>query len=73
MARGSSHAVPEPGDLTAYSRPESGSAKEKMRQKLQTDAGRDLYKMRKAGIVELVFGQIKAARGIRGFLLRGIA
>jgi len=68
---GEPHAVPEPGDLTAP-RPESGSAKEKMKQKLQTDAGRDLYKMRKA-IVEPVFGQIKAARGIRGFLLRGIA
>jgi len=65
------HAVPEHGDLTVP-RPESGSAKEKMKQRLKTDAGRDLYKMRKA-IVEPVFGQIKAARGIRSFLLRGFA
>ena len=47
------------------------SAIEKMRRKLQSDAGKALYKMRKA-IVEPVFGQIKAARGIRAFLLRGI-
>ena len=50
---------------------ESESVKEKMKQKLKTEAGRALYKMRKA-IVEPVFGQIKAARGIRMFLLRGI-
>jgi transposase len=50
---------------------EPQSAKEKMKQRLKTDAGRALYKMRKA-IVEPVFGQIKAARGIRAFLLRGI-
>jgi transposase len=49
---------------------ENESAKEKMKQKLQTEAGKALYKMRKA-IVEPVFGQIKAARGIRAFLLRG--
>jgi transposase len=63
--------VPEPGDLTVP-RPESSSAREKMKQRLQTEAGRDLYKMRKA-IVEPVFGQIKAARGIRSLLLRGFA
>jgi hypothetical protein len=50
---------------------EPQSAKEKMKQRLKTDAGRALYKMRKA-IVEPVFGQIKAARGIRAFLLRGV-
>jgi transposase len=48
------------------------SAKEKMQQRLKTETGRALYKMRKA-IVEPVFGQIKAARGIRAFLLRGFA
>ena len=48
------------------------SAQEKMKQKLKTEAGQALYKMRKA-IVEPVFGQIKAARGIRTFRLRGIA
>ena len=41
-----------------------------MKQRLKTEAGQALYKMRKA-IVEPVFGQIKAARGIRYFLLRG--
>ena len=49
----------------------SASAREKMKQKLKTEKGRALYKMRKA-IVEPVFGQIKAARGIRAFLLRGL-
>jgi hypothetical protein len=49
---------------------ESDSAVEKMKQKLKTEKGRALYKMRKA-IVEPVFGQIKGARGIRAFLLRG--
>jgi hypothetical protein len=49
----------------------SDSAMEKMKQKLKTAKGRALYKMRKA-IVEPVFGQIKAARGIRAFLLRGL-
>jgi transposase len=48
------------------------SAQEKMKQKLKTEVGQALYKMRKA-IVEPVFGQIKAARGIRTFRLRGIA
>ena len=51
---------------------ETESAMEKMKKKLKTEAGKALYKMRKA-IVEPVFGQIKAARGIRAFLLRGMA
>jgi transposase len=51
---------------------ETESAREEMKRKLQTETGKTLYKMRKA-IVEPVFGQIKAARGIRAFLLRGIA
>lgn len=41
-----------------------------MRDKLKTEAGKAFYKLRKA-IVEPVFGQIKDARGIRAFLLRG--
>jgi len=41
-----------------------------MREKLQTEAGRTVYKMRKA-IVEPVFGQIKEQRGFRRFSLRG--
>lgn len=44
---------------------------EQMKQKLKTEAGRDLYRMRKA-IVEPVFGQIKEQRGMRRFLLRGL-
>ena len=44
---------------------------EHMKQKLKTEAGRELYRMRKA-IVEPVFGQIKEWRGFRRFLLRGL-
>jgi transposase len=46
------------------------SPKEAMREKLRTEAGRAVYKMRKA-IVEPVFGQIKEQRGFRRFSLRG--
>ena len=46
------------------------SPKEAMQQKLRTEAGRAVYKMRKA-IVEPVFGQIKEQRGFRRFSLRG--
>ena len=42
-----------------------------MRQKLQSEAGRAVYKMRKA-IVEPVFGQIKECRHFRRFSLRGL-
>jgi transposase len=41
-----------------------------MRAKLQTTAGHAVYALRK-GIVEPVFGQIKAARGFRRFSFRG--
>jgi transposase len=51
--------------------PDQATAKETMRQKLSTEAGRSIYKMRKA-IVEPVFGQIKEARGFRRFSLRGL-
>lgn len=63
----------ESADETELDEPsaEAESAKEEMKRKLQTETGKGLYKMRKA-IVEPVFGQIKAARGIRAFLLRGI-
>jgi len=50
----------------------AASTTERMRAKLQTEAGKNLYRMRKA-IVEPVFGQIKGVRGIRRFLLRGLA
>ena len=42
-----------------------------MRQKLRTKRGRQRYALRMA-TVEPVFGQIKAGRGFRQFLLRGL-
>ena len=42
-----------------------------MDRKLRTKAGAKIYARRK-GIVEPIFGQIKQARGIRQFLLRGL-
>ena len=67
------HGQPEPPAVPEAIEPpdETESAMEKMKKKLKTEAGKALYKMRKA-IVEPVFGQIKAARGIRAFLLRGM-
>jgi hypothetical protein len=67
------HGQPEPAAAADPGAPAAGpdSAAEKMKQKLKTETGQALYKMRKA-IVEPVFGQIKAARGIRAFLLRGL-
>jgi transposase len=50
--------------------PPDASSKEAMREKLRTEAGRAVYKMRKA-IVEPVFGHIKEQRGFRRFSLRG--
>lgn len=47
------------------------TALKQMKQKLQSDAGRAIYKMRKA-IVEPVFGQIKECRHFRRFSLRGL-
>ncbi len=51
--------------------PPGVTAQEQMRHKLGTEAGRAVYKMRKA-IVEPVFGQIKEVRGFRRFSLRGL-
>ena len=51
-----------PADLTP---------KQKMKRKLLTQAGLAIYARRKT-TVEPVFGQIKQARGLRQFLLRGI-
>lgn len=45
---------------------------EQMRAELATEPGQQLYRQR-AGIIEPVFACIKQARGIRGFLLRGLA
>jgi transposase len=47
------------------------TATDRMAAKVQTPEGRALYARRKV-IVEPVFGQIKAARGFRRFLLRGL-
>ena len=51
--------------------PTGNATKDAMRETLRTPAGRAAYARRKA-IVEPVFGQIKQARGLRRFLLRGI-
>jgi hypothetical protein len=42
-----------------------------MRERLRSPEGHTIYKLRKQ-IVEPVFGQIKEARRIRAFLLRGL-
>lgn len=47
------------------------SVADKMRSKLRTKAGHEIYRFRKA-IVEPVFGQIKEARGFRRFSMRGL-
>lgn len=51
--------------------PETATVKQRMTRKLQTQAGREVYKKRKE-IVEPVFGQIKGVRGFRQFYLRGL-
>jgi transposase len=51
--------------------PESATPKQAMQHKLRTEAGRAVYKRRKA-IVEPVFGQIKEQRAFRRFSLRGL-
>ena len=51
--------------------PRDMTAKERMQRKLRTKRGKALYARRKA-VVEPVFGQIKQARGLRQFLLRGL-
>ena len=51
--------------------PEDATPKEAMAHKLRTEAGKSIYKMRKA-IVEPVFGQTKEWRGFRRFSFRGL-
>jgi transposase len=60
-----------PAALAAGEPAPAATAQEKMQHKLRTATGKLLYAARKH-IVEPVFGQIKAARGIRKFLLRGL-
>ncbi len=51
--------------------PRDATVKECMARKLRTKKGRETYAKRKSS-VEPVFGQIKEARGLRRFLLRGL-
>ena len=67
VGRQKHHEAPTPPPATV---PEAG-AKEKMQEKLRSATGKALYAARKH-IVEPVFGQIKSARGVRKFLLRGL-
>jgi len=46
------------------------SCKDRMRRRLKTKRGGQIYRLRKQ-IVEPVFGQVKTVQGIRQFLLRG--
>jgi transposase len=69
VGRQKHHETPVAAESAAPS-PEA-SAKEKMKHKLGSAAGKALYAARKQ-IVEPVFGMIKSARGIRQFLLRGL-
>lgn len=65
------HGEDPPVAATGEAACEGASVKEQMAQKLRTDKGRATYAKRKQ-LVEPVFGQIKEARGIRRFLLRGL-
>lgn len=58
-------------ETTHGSPPPEASVADKMRHKLKTPEGREIYAQRKA-IVEPVFGQIKEARGFRRFSFRGL-
>lgn len=51
--------------------PKNLSVADRMRRKLKTKAGQEVYRFRK-GIVEPVFGQIKEVRGFRRFSFRGL-
>jgi transposase len=63
---------PEPAEPAPRGRIPTGlGARERMKRKLRTRAGRRCYARRKA-IVEPVFGLIKQARGFRQFLRRGL-
>jgi transposase len=50
--------------------PKDATRVQRMKRKLQTKVGKAVYARRKC-VVEPVFGQIKQARGLRQFLLRG--
>ncbi|HEX9573944.1 MAG TPA: transposase, partial [Myxococcales bacterium] len=61
----------EPAPKVRGRTPVSLSIKERMARKLRTLKGRAIYAKRK-WVAEPVFGQIKAARGLRQLLLRGL-
>ena len=69
------YVTPDSGKKTegssAEESPPGTNASERMREKLMTEAGREVYKKRKT-IVEPVFGQIKEVRGFRRFSFRGL-
>jgi transposase len=66
------HGEPESAAATLEaSPPPEDSERTRMQQKLKTEQGKAIYRMRKA-IVEPVFGQIKEWRGFRRFSLRGL-
>jgi transposase len=69
VGRQKHHEAPVPPPATVPSA--EANVKEKMQHKLRSVTGRALYAARKH-IIEPVFGQIKSARGIRKFLLRGL-
>ena len=69
VGRQKHHEAPIPPPATVLSA--QATAKEKMQQKLRSATGKALYAARKH-IVEPIFGQIKSARGVRKFLLRGL-
>jgi transposase len=60
----------KPGEPLKANAPQGGAAR-KMREKLANEAMAAVYRLRKQTI-EPVFGQIKGARGLRRFWLRGL-
>ena len=64
-------AAPKGRLLRMAGRPKTSPPKQKMAHKLRSQKGRATYSQRK-GMIEPVFGQIKAVRGFRQFLMRGI-
>ncbi len=61
----------EPTPMANDPPPDDTDARERMRHKLNTTAGREIYRRRKF-VVEPVFGQTKDARGLIRFLRRGL-
>jgi len=58
------------GDAAKVETARVSETKARMRERLQSEEGAALYRMRKA-IVEPVFGQVKSVRGLDRFSLRG--